>query len=98
MDNVVIHVNFADQSELAFAITNTDIRGGEGHIFYPSLSKAERIVELYNSMTDEERSLYRQYLKCIYLGEQIGDVNLYLYRLNKFYQANNKTGKIESWD
>ena len=79
-------------------IINTDIRGGEGHIFYPSLSKAERIVELYNSMTDEERSLYRQYLKCIYLGEQIGDVNLYLYRLNEFYQANNKTGKIESWD
>ena len=60
--------------------------------------KAERIVEFYNSMTDEERSLYRQYLKCIYLGEQIGDVNLYLYRLNEFYQANNKTGKIESWD
>lgn len=79
-------------------ITNTDIRRGEGHIFYPSLSNVERIVELYNSMTDEERSLYRQYLKCIYLGEQIGDVSLYLYRLNEFYQVNNKTGKIESWD
>ena len=79
-------------------IINTDIHGGEGHIFYPLLSTAERTVKLYNSMTDEERSLYRQYLKCIYLGEQIGDANLYLYRLNEFYQANNKTGKIESWD
>ena len=79
-------------------IINTDIRGGEGHIFYPSLNNAERMVKLYNSMTDEERSLYRQYLKCIYLGEQIGDVNLHLYRLNEFYQVNNKTGKIESWD
>lgn len=79
-------------------ITNTDIRGGEGYIFYPSLSKAERIVELYNSMTDEERSLYRQYLKCIYLGEQIGDVNLYLYRLNEFYQVNKATGELESWN
>lgn len=69
------------------------------HLLYEHpFSKAERIAELYNSMTDEERSLYRQYLKCIYLGEQIGDVNLYLYRLNEFYQANNKTGKIESWD
>ena len=79
-------------------IINTDIRGGEGHIFYPSLSKAERIVELYNSMTDEERSLYRQYLKCIYLGEQIGDVNLYLYRLNGFYRVNKATGELESWN
>lgn len=69
------------------------------HLLYEHpFGEAERIVELYNSMTDEERSLYRQYLKCIYLGEQIGDVNLYLYRLNEFYQANNKTGKIESWD
>ena len=79
-------------------IINTDIRGGEGHIFYPSLSKAERIVELYNSMTDEERNLYRQYLKSIYLGEQIGDVNLYLYRLNEFYQVNKATGELESWN
>lgn len=79
-------------------ITNTDIRGGEGHIFYPSLSKVERIVELYNSMTDEEWSLYRQYFKCIYLGEQIGDANLYLYRLNEFYQVNKATGELESWN
>lgn len=76
---------------------NTDIRGGESYIFYPSLSKAEQIVRLYNSMTDEERSLYRQYLKCIYLGEQIGDVNLHLYRLNEFYQVNKATGELESW-
>ena len=79
-------------------IINTDIRRGEDRIFYPSLSKAERIVELYNSMTDEERSLYRQYLKCIYLGEQIGDVNLYLYRLNEFYRVNKATGELESWN
>ena len=79
-------------------IINIDIRRGEGHIFHPSLSKAERIVELYNSMTDEERSLYRQYLKCIYLGEQIGDPNLHLYRLNEFYQVNKATGELESWN
>lgn len=69
------------------------------HLLYEHpFNKAERIVELYNSMTDEERSLYRQYLKCIYLGKQIGDVNLYLYRLNEFYQANKTTGAIERWE
>ena len=69
------------------------------HLLYEHLfGKAERIVELYNSMTDEERSLYRQYLKCIYLGEQIGDVNLYLYRLNEFYRVNKATGELESWN
>lgn len=69
------------------------------HLLYEHpFGKAERIVELYNSMTDEERSLYRQYLKCIYLGKQIGDVNLCLYRLNEFYQANKTTGAIERWE
>lgn len=87
MDNVVIHVNSADQSELTFAITETDIRGGEGHIFYPSLSKAERIAELYNSMTDEERSLYNQCLKTIYLDGRAGDINLYLHLLDEIRQA-----------
>ena len=67
------------------------------HLLYEHpFGKAERIVELYNSMTDEERSLYRQYLKCIYLGEKIGDVNLYLYRLNEFYRDNKATVKLES--
>lgn len=87
MDNVVTHVNSANQSELAFAITETDIRGGEGHIFYPSLSKAERIVELYNSMTDEERSLYNQCLKAIYLDGRVGDINLYLHLFDEIRQA-----------
>lgn len=68
-------------------ITNTDIRGGEGHIFYPSLSKAERIAELYNSMTDEERSLYNQCLKTIYLDGRAGDINLYLHLLDEIRQA-----------
>ena len=68
------------------------------HLLYEHpFGKAERIVELYNSMTDEERSLYRQYLKSIYLGEQIGDVNLHLYRLNEFYRVNKATGELESW-
>lgn len=97
MDDVVVQVNFVNQFELTLAITNADVSEGEIHIFRPPLGKAERIAEFYNSMTEEERSLYRQYLKCIYLGKQIGDVNLYLYRLNEFYQANNKTSKIESW-
>ena len=87
MDNVIIYVNSADQSELAFATTNTDIRGGEGHIFYPSLSKAERITEFYNSMTDEERSLYNQCLKTIYVDGRVGDVNLYLHLLDEIRQA-----------
>ena len=69
------------------------------HLLYEHpFGKAERIVELYNSMTDEERSLYRRYLKSIYLGEQIGDVNLYLYRLNEFYRVNKATGELESWN
>ena len=69
------------------------------HLLYEHpFGKAERIVELCNSMTDKERSLYRQYLKCIYLGKQIGDVNLYLYRLNEFYRVNKATGELESWN
>ena len=69
------------------------------HLLYEHpFGKVERIVELYNSMTNEERSLYRQYLKSIYLGEQIGDVNLQLYRLNEFYQVNKATGELESWN
>lgn len=68
------------------------------HLLYEHpFGKAERIAEFYNSMTEEERSLYRQYLKSIYLGDQIGDVNLYLYRLNDWYQVNKITGKIERW-
>lgn len=87
MDEVVVQVNSADQFELTPVITNTDIRGGEGHIFYPSLSKAERIAELYNSMTDEERSLYNQCLKTIYLDGRAGDINLYLHLLDEIRQA-----------
>lgn len=68
-------------------IINTDIRGGEGYIFYPSLSKAEQIADLYNSMTDEERSLYNQCLKTIYLDGRVGDVNLYLHLLDEIRQA-----------
>lgn len=59
---------------------------------------AERIIESYNFMTEEERSLYHQYLKCIYLGKRIDDVDLYLYRLNEFYQVNKATGEIERWN
>ena len=29
---------------------------------------------------------------------EIGDVNLYLYRLNEFYQVNKATGELESWN
>ena len=58
------------------------------HLLYEHpLGKAERIAELYNSMTDEERSLYNQCLKTIYLGERVGDVNLYLYLLDEIRQA-----------
>lgn len=50
------------------------------HLLYEHpFGNVERIAELYNSMTDEERSLYNQCLKTIYLGERVGDVNLYLH-------------------
>lgn len=58
------------------------------HLLYEHpFGKAERMAELYNSMTDEERSLYNQCLKTIYLGERVGDVNLYLYLLDEIRQA-----------
>lgn len=58
------------------------------HLLYERpFGKAERIAELYNSMTDEERSLYNQSLKTIYLGGRVGDVNLYLYLLKEIRQA-----------
>lgn len=58
------------------------------HLLYEHpLGKMERIVELYNSMTDEERSLYNQCLKTIYLSGYVGDVNLYLYLLDEIRQA-----------
>ena len=87
MDDVVVQVDFVNQFELTPAITDADISEGESHIFCPPLSKAERIAELYNSMTDEERSLYNQCLKTIYLGGRVGDVNLYLYLLKEIRQA-----------
>lgn len=87
MDDVVVQVNFVNQFELTPAITDADISEGESHIFCPPFGKAERIAELYNSMTDEERSLYRQYLKTIYLGGCVGDVNLYLHLLDEIRQA-----------
>lgn len=58
------------------------------HLLYEHpLGKTERIVELYNSMTDEERSLYNQCLKTIYLSGYVGDVNLYLHLLDEIRQA-----------
>lgn len=58
------------------------------HLLYEHpFGKAERMAELYNSMTDEERSLYNQCLKTIYLGERVGDANLYLYLLDEIRQA-----------
>lgn len=87
MEQVIVHVNFANQFELSEAVTDEDIREGESCIFSPPFGNAECITELYNSMTDEERSLYNQCLKTIYLGERVGDVNLYLHLLDEIRQA-----------
>lgn len=58
------------------------------HLLYEHpFGNAERIAELYNSMTDEERSLYNQCLKTIYLGERVGDVDLYLHLLDEVRRA-----------
>ena len=58
------------------------------HLLYEHpFGNVERIAELYNSMTDEERSLYNQCLKTIYSDGRVGDVNLYLYLLDEIRQA-----------
>ncbi len=69
------------------------------HLLYEHpFGKAERIAEFYIFMTEKERDLYHQYLKSVYLGKRIDDVDLYLYRLNEFYQVNKATGEIERWN
>ncbi len=58
------------------------------HLLYEHpFGNTERIAELYNSMTDEERSLYNQCLKTIYLSGRVGNVNLYLHLLNEIRQV-----------